>query len=575
MSQNSLHLSLPYIQGGQAQKHITHNEAIRTLDALVQLSVIDQVQAPPAGSTEGDRVIVASGATGDFTGHESEIATYESSAWTFLSPVTGWTAYDAALGALVAYDGFTWVEVAGGSGGGAPSGSSSVVQLGINTSADTTNRLASAADATLLTHDASGGHQLKINKSAATDTASLLFQTAFAGHAEMGTTGSNNFEIKVSPDGTQFHSALQIDNNTGTVSFPNTTLPTADYLISRAAGLVTNGSGYLGSTYNFPSGFAFDGAETPGLPGAMSKAGYYSGVEEMDEFIAIDPNRLHHTCVYLRQESVSGDWSAFANNERHIQYMGFRCYDVDGLAINASHHMRYHHAGLDSLTTLTAPLAPGDTTVQVANAAGWNESSSSAFDRGIVIFEYKNALGKTYDFYSRLEQADLFEIGDVNKATGQITLNQGFPSSLANPDNPGGVWPIGTRIANRGGGWNFKFGFCNSLVLDQTDRWYRVQNAMGGIDLSGQNVANNFPPGTAKVRPIWMINYSNRSGGWSTYPDTGTGQRLWVTGVSVDADPSGIVSRQADGSCILRCVRGDLQAGTVNLAIPGLQVNEA
>ena len=32
-------LKLPYIAPSQAQKHVTHNEAIRALDALVQLSV--------------------------------------------------------------------------------------------------------------------------------------------------------------------------------------------------------------------------------------------------------------------------------------------------------------------------------------------------------------------------------------------------------------------------------------------------------------------------------------------------------------------------------------------------------
>ena len=42
-------LLLPYIMAAQAQKHVTHNEAIRTLDALVQLSVADRALAPPRG----------------------------------------------------------------------------------------------------------------------------------------------------------------------------------------------------------------------------------------------------------------------------------------------------------------------------------------------------------------------------------------------------------------------------------------------------------------------------------------------------------------------------------------------
>ena len=42
MSDISTHLLLPYILASQAQKHVTHNEALRLLDAMVQLSVLDR-----------------------------------------------------------------------------------------------------------------------------------------------------------------------------------------------------------------------------------------------------------------------------------------------------------------------------------------------------------------------------------------------------------------------------------------------------------------------------------------------------------------------------------------------------
>ena len=48
MSDATTHLLLPYILAAQAQKHVTHNEALRILDGLVQLSVLDRdVTAPP------------------------------------------------------------------------------------------------------------------------------------------------------------------------------------------------------------------------------------------------------------------------------------------------------------------------------------------------------------------------------------------------------------------------------------------------------------------------------------------------------------------------------------------------
>jgi len=42
MSDTSTHLGLPYLLEAQAQKPVTLNEALRLLDAMVQLSVVDR-----------------------------------------------------------------------------------------------------------------------------------------------------------------------------------------------------------------------------------------------------------------------------------------------------------------------------------------------------------------------------------------------------------------------------------------------------------------------------------------------------------------------------------------------------
>ena len=56
-------LSLPYILPAQAQKHVTHNEALRLLDVMVQLAVLNRnLSAAPALPAIGDRHIVAAGA---------------------------------------------------------------------------------------------------------------------------------------------------------------------------------------------------------------------------------------------------------------------------------------------------------------------------------------------------------------------------------------------------------------------------------------------------------------------------------------------------------------------------------
>ena len=68
-------LGLPLLVAEQAQKHVTHNEALRALDAIVQLSVKDRdLAAPPGSPAEGDRYIVAASPTGAWAGHAGDIA---------------------------------------------------------------------------------------------------------------------------------------------------------------------------------------------------------------------------------------------------------------------------------------------------------------------------------------------------------------------------------------------------------------------------------------------------------------------------------------------------------------------
>ena len=206
MSENSAIHALPYIQPSQAQKHVTHNEALRLLDVMVQLSVMGLQASPPATPQTGDRYIVAASAQAAWAGHETALALWDGVDWQFYLPQQGWRAGRQDSDALWVFDGIDW--------GGYGTFDGPVPQLGINTSADAVNRLAVAAEATLLTH-AGAGHQVKINKAGAGDTTSLLFQTGFSGRAEMGTAGSDDFSIKVSADGSAWATALSVDAASG------------------------------------------------------------------------------------------------------------------------------------------------------------------------------------------------------------------------------------------------------------------------------------------------------------------------------------------------------------------------
>jgi hypothetical protein len=69
----------------------------------------------------------------------------------------------------------------------------------------------------LLSH-AGAGHQLKINKAATGDTASLLLQSDWIGRAEMGLAGNNDFSIKMSADGASWVEAVRVNAQTGRIT---------------------------------------------------------------------------------------------------------------------------------------------------------------------------------------------------------------------------------------------------------------------------------------------------------------------------------------------------------------------
>lgn len=215
MSQTPL-LALPLLQASQAQKHVTHNEALKILDAATQLSVLSaDLTDPPSSPAEGDRHIPAPGPTGAWAGRGGDIAIYADGAWQFFEARQGWRADVIPTGATLRFDGSIWEDVS--------PDLQNIDTLGVNATADATNRLAVASDATLLTHDGDD-HQLKINKATLPDTASLLFQNGFSGRAEMGLAGADDFSIKVSSDGSTWYDGLTLSHGNGNASIGTNTI---------------------------------------------------------------------------------------------------------------------------------------------------------------------------------------------------------------------------------------------------------------------------------------------------------------------------------------------------------------
>lgn len=211
-------LGLPLLAASQAQKHVTHNETLLQLDALVQLAVASRAVLPPSTAAEGDRWIVPDGATGQFAGRERQIASRIDGAWRFLAPAAGWRAWVADEGRLLVWDGAAWSLAA-------PAPNPTPL-LGVNTVADAVNRLSVKANAALLSHDdvtpGSGDMRLSLNKATSARTTSLLMQTGYSGRAEIGLTGDDQLRVKVSLAGSTWTDAIVCNpaNGETTISTP-------------------------------------------------------------------------------------------------------------------------------------------------------------------------------------------------------------------------------------------------------------------------------------------------------------------------------------------------------------------
>ncbi|MDP5220737.1 DUF2793 domain-containing protein [Ruegeria sp. 2205SS24-7] len=268
MTQNSPNLELPFLQPSQAQKHVTHNEALRRLDIVVQLRLQQTgASVPPAQAQEGDIHGLGTGATGAWAGQDGMLAAWLDAVWHFIAPQIGWRAWDVADEQVVIWDGAGWTAL--------QPALDDLDRIGIGTSADATNRLAVQSPATLLSH-AGQGHQVKVNKASVSDTASLLFQSGWTGHAEMGLAGQNAFSVKVSDDGSNWTEALRLDGATGQATGSAVQTDAADATPGRLLATGAFGLGETGAATQIPD---IDATDTPA--GAYRYTGSTLGAENL------------------------------------------------------------------------------------------------------------------------------------------------------------------------------------------------------------------------------------------------------------------------------------------------------
>jgi hypothetical protein len=106
---NTPRLALPAIEAAQAQKHVTHNEALTLLDALTQLAVESRtLTTPPGTPADGACYIPAAGATGAWAGWSGQIALFSGGGWIRVIPVSGLKAWVKAERLTIIYEDGIW-----------------------------------------------------------------------------------------------------------------------------------------------------------------------------------------------------------------------------------------------------------------------------------------------------------------------------------------------------------------------------------------------------------------------------------------------------------------------------------
>jgi hypothetical protein len=106
-------LSLPLLTAGQAQKEITHNEALVLVDALIAARVAAvNALTPPTAPTTGQSWALGTAPTGLWAGQGGALAVATAGGWRFCAVPEGFSVRVAASGAIWLKQGTSWAAPA-------------------------------------------------------------------------------------------------------------------------------------------------------------------------------------------------------------------------------------------------------------------------------------------------------------------------------------------------------------------------------------------------------------------------------------------------------------------------------
>jgi hypothetical protein len=109
MTELTSRYALPLLASGQAQKEITHNEALLLIDALAHPAIESRILTnPPASPLPGQIWLVGTAPTGDWANTAGQLALWTSGGWRYIAPRTGMTVWSKADNVFLLYAGTAW-----------------------------------------------------------------------------------------------------------------------------------------------------------------------------------------------------------------------------------------------------------------------------------------------------------------------------------------------------------------------------------------------------------------------------------------------------------------------------------
>jgi Tfp pilus assembly protein PilE/fibronectin type 3 domain-containing protein len=241
---------------------------------------------------------------------------------------------------------------------------------------------------------------------------------------------------------------------------------------------VINGQGQLGDNTNFPTLTWTTEDKPAGVPGSWVTAQGPTSSMLSTQVIPVNPEESYSLSMTARQTGTSTNSGV---------YLGLAPVDASGQVISPNHY--YHLAA--SMTTLAAPLNPGDTTVKVTSAAGWAISGTNNY---VGLWNWTDPQGMTWPAGTYTRNTPAFDA--INGNT--ITLRAAYT---------GPALPAGTPVSNNRSGSSYMYALTSGTVIPST--WTTYSATVGGVhNTSSGSATRAFPPATRGVKIMMLPNYT-------------------------------------------------------------------